>query len=108
MYGNQAKPNAFQVALFENNAGGNELQRYECSLSGVNLSKDYHIFTVEWSEQRLEWKINGETIATQQKDVPAQELFWSVYSVKHNEKELSLNKAYLEVDWLRAYRQKAE
>jgi len=108
MYGNQAKPNTFQVALFENNAGGNDLQRYECSLSGVNLSKDYHIFTVEWSEQRLEWKINGETIATRQKDIPAQELFWSVYSVKHNEKELSLNKAYLEVDWLRAYRQKAE
>ncbi|MFW5974745.1 MAG: family 16 glycosylhydrolase, partial [Bacteroidota bacterium] len=103
-FGDKPKSNIFQTALlnkaeFENNPAKAEL----CTLKGAKLHRDYHIFSLEWTQQRLEWKLNGITIASQSKNIPETDLFFSLSSEVPSEQQANVNHAAMEVDWVRAY-----
>ncbi len=106
-YGDKSKSNLFHTALV--NAAGTENQSAKadyCTLKGAHLHKDYHIFTLEWTKERIEWKLNGITVALQTKNIPATELFFHLYGEVPAEQQKDAKHAAMEVDWVKAYRLK--
>jgi beta-glucanase (GH16 family) len=97
--------NKFSTGLIY--AGRNGIpSRKECVVSGLDLSKDYHIFTLIWNENLIEWKVNGVTLAKQTNDVPKAPLFWNLLAVKPSEETLDKSSAEMEMEWVRAYKKK--
>jgi len=79
---------------------------------GVDLSQDYHIYTVEWQPYEMRWFIDGKLYAMQNKwgsfsaDYPApfDKRFYLVLSVAvDGDTDDSLLPAEMSVDWIRVY-----
>lgn len=76
------------------------------TISGKNLGGQYHLFTLEWGESALIWKINGITVRKQTTDLPDKPLFLSFFpSVK---KEIDSNRfpVSMDIDWVKVYKRK--
>ncbi len=100
------------VARFENGklysnyfwgkAGSNQK-----SLSKTNGSKyadTFFIYTLEWSPNKLVWKINGKVFKTQTSGVPQEEMYINFSSnLKEGASESGLPSA-MEIDWVRVYK----
>ncbi len=103
-FGQKPKSTFYQTVLFNSPKGQNENAKADiCTLKGAKLNKDYHIFTLEWTKDQLEWKLNGITVATETKNIPDTDLFFSLYSEVPSEHQNNVNHAVMEVDWVRAY-----
>ncbi|MBN1339492.1 MAG: family 16 glycosylhydrolase [Bacteroidales bacterium] len=72
---------------------------------GADASRDFFIYTLEWTKDKLVWKINGLVVNEQTQGVPQEEMS-VVFSLnlmnKPNDSKLPLS---MEVDWIRCYRQ---
>lgn len=106
-YGDQPKAALHQTALLNLDNGQKANPKADiCTLKGAKLNKDYHIFTLEWTQDRLEWKLNGITVFSVVKNIPDSELFFTLYSEVPSEHQNDVNHAVMEVDWVKAYRMK--
>jgi len=80
------------------------------SISKTNGSKyadTYFIYTLEWSPNKLVWKINGKVFKTQTSGVPQEEMYINFSSnLKKGSSESGLPSA-MEIDWVRAYKLKS-
>ena len=102
------------VARFEN---GKHYSNYfwgESSSSRKSLSKtggtkyadEYFIYTLEWTPNKLTWKINGKVFKTQTSGVPQEEMYINFSSnLKKDADENGLPSA-MEIDWIRVYKLK--
>jgi len=81
------------------------------SLSKTNGSKyadTYFIYTLEWSPNKLVWKINGKVFKTQTSGVPQEEMYINFSSnLKQDASESGLPSA-MEIDWIRVYKLKGQ
>jgi len=79
------------------------------SISKTNGSKyadTYFIYTLEWSPNKLVWKINDKIFKTQTSGVPQEEMHINFSSnLKNDASENGLPSA-MEIDWIRAYKLK--
>ncbi len=79
------------------------------SISKTNGSKyadTYFIYTLEWSPNKLVWKINDKVFKTQTSGVPQEEMHINFSSnLKKDASENGLPSA-MEIDWVRAYKLK--
>ena len=79
------------------------------SLSKTNGSKyadTYFIYTLEWSPNKLVWKINGKVFKTQTSGVPQEEMYINFSSnLKKDASESGLPSA-MEIDWVKVYKLK--
>lgn len=92
-------------ALFWNNSKDNNSGSASISkVRGVKLNDDFHIFTLEWTEKKMVWKVNDVIIKTQTKGIP-QESMYMVFSLAVANAKTKLN-ANMEIDWVRCYKQK--
>jgi beta-glucanase (GH16 family) len=74
--------------------------------SGLDLSQDYFIYTLDWTKDKLTWKINGVVVNEQTKGVPTVPMylvFSSSITGKTNGAGLP---ASMEVDWVKCYKEK--
>ena len=96
--------------LYSNYFWGNEKSSHK-SLSKTGGSKyadEYYIFTLEWTPNKLTWKINGKVFKTQTSGVPQEEMYINFSSnLKKDAAESGLPSA-MEIDWIRVYKLKAE
>lgn len=97
--------NKFSTGLIHAGQSGNPSWK-ECNISGMDLSKEYHIFTLIWNENLIEWRVNGVTLAKQTSDVPSSPLFWSLLAAKPNEDALDKSSSEMKIDWVRAYKKR--
>jgi hypothetical protein len=67
---------------------------------GSKYSSDYYIYTLEWTPDKLVWKINGTEVFTQTSDVP-QEPMYVLLAGGLNKPINSLTS--MEIDWVRVY-----
>lgn len=84
----------------------NGINKDVASIAASTFTKDYFIFTLDWSPDKLVWKINNIEVKTQTVGVPEEPLYLVLSSGKFEEGQASLP-AKLEIDWVRCY-EKAE
>lgn len=70
---------------------------------GSKYASDFYIFTLEWSADRLVWKINDTVLLTQTSDVP-QEPMYILFSGGLDKPINSMTA--MEIDWVRVYQPK--
>lgn len=70
---------------------------------GSKYSKDFYIYTLEWTPDRLVWKINNEVVLTQTSNVPQEPMYVSLAGAL--DKPIS-GMTSMEVDWIRVYQPK--
>ncbi|MGM0566552.1 MAG: family 16 glycosylhydrolase [Bacteroidota bacterium] len=103
-FGQKPKSTLYQTALVNSAKGQNESAKADiCTLKGAKLNKDYHIFALEWTRDHLEWKLNGVTVSSENKNIPEAGLFFTLFSEVSSEQQKDVNHAVMEVDWVRAY-----
>lgn len=73
-------------------------------IKGANFTKDYYIYSLDWSEKELVWKINGVEVFRQDKDIPKEPMyltFCTSLPEVPNEKDLP---SVMEINWVRCYK----
>ncbi len=71
--------------------------------SGLDVSQDFFIYTLEWTKDKLIWKINDVVVNEQNGNIPNEDMylvFSSGMSGKISESGLP---ASMEIDWVRCY-----
>lgn len=103
------------VARFENGklyanyfwGKGSTPQKSLSKTAGAKYADEYYIFTLEWSPNKLVWKINGKTFKTQTSGVPQDEMSINFSAnLKKDASESGLPSA-MEIDWIRVYKLKS-
>ena len=73
---------------------------------GAKYADEYFIYTLEWTPNKLTWKINGKVFKTQTSGVPQEEMYINFSSnLKKDAAENGLPSA-MEIDWVRVYKLK--
>ncbi len=73
---------------------------------GAKYADEYFIFTLEWSPNKLVWKINDKVFKTQTSGVPQEEMCINLSTnLKKGASESGLPSA-MEIDWIRVYKLK--
>jgi beta-glucanase (GH16 family) len=73
---------------------------------GAKYADEYFIYTLEWSPNKLTWKINGKVFKTQTSGVPQEDMCINFSSnLKKDAQEDALPSA-MEIDWIRVYKLK--
>jgi len=70
---------------------------------GSRYANDYFIFTLEWTSDKLVWKINNTKVFTQTADVPQEPMY--VLLAGGTDKPLN-GMTSMDVDWVRVYQPK--
>lgn len=70
---------------------------------GSKYSKNFYIYTLEWTPDKLVWKINNEVVLTQTTNVPKEPMYISLAGAL--DKPIS-GMTSMEVDWIRVYQPK--
>lgn len=76
--------------------------------SGVDLSKEFHVWALEWSEGRLVWYFDGKPIRTYEGETPQEKMFilLGLYQGSNWVGPMDPNMPYprdFEIDYLRVY-----
>ncbi|MEN8157944.1 MAG: family 16 glycosylhydrolase [Bacteroidota bacterium] len=75
---------------------------------GSKYADTYFIYSLEWTPNKLVWKINGKVFKTQSSGVPQEEMYINFSSnLKKDASESSLPSA-MEIDWVRVYKLKGK
>jgi beta-glucanase (GH16 family) len=75
---------------------------------GAKYADEFFIYTLEWTPNKLTWKINGKVFKTQTSGVPQEEMYINFSSnLKKDAAENGLPCA-MEIDWVRVYKLKAK
>jgi beta-glucanase (GH16 family) len=73
--------------------------------SGLDVSQDFFIYTLDWSKDKLTWKINDVVVHERSTNIPEEEMylvFSSGITAKPSDAGLP---ASMEVDWVRCYQE---
>lgn len=77
-------------------------------VKNVALAKEYYIFTLEWTEEKLVWMVNDMVIKEEHENIPDVPMY-IVFSLGANEAPGDkCIPASLEIDWVRAYQRKTD
>lgn len=75
-------------------------------VNGVSFSKDYYIYSLEWTKDKLTWFINGVKVHEQTQKVP-QDAMYIVFSSHLLEQAENIKlPASMEIDWIKCYQEK--
>ena len=70
---------------------------------GSRYSNDYFIYSLEWTSDKLVWKINGTEVFTQTSDVPQEPMY--ILLAGGLDKPIN-GMSSMEIDWVRVYKTK--
>ncbi|MFC2152991.1 family 16 glycosylhydrolase, partial [Bacteroidota bacterium] len=99
-YGKKS-PGKLEVANYWN--GDGNVKHNKKSLGGLNFSKDYLIYSLEWTKEKLTWKINDVILYEQTEGIPEEAMYIVLSSGISQEGNPSVP-CTMEVDWVRAYK----
>jgi len=74
--------------------------RFSKTSIGSRYANDFYIYTLEWTSDKLVWKINGEEIFRQTSNVPQEPMY--ILLAGGLDKPMN-GMATMEVDWVRVY-----
>ncbi len=73
------------------------------AMSRDKYGKDYQIFSLEWTPDKLVWKINGVPAYKTTRGVPQVPMYINISSALYRDVNGSVLPAEVEVDWVRCY-----
>lgn len=68
---------------------------------GSRYANDFYIYSLEWTHDKLVWKINNTVVSTQTTDIPQEPMY--VQLAGGTDKPLS-GMTSMEIDWIRVYK----
>lgn len=80
----------------------NQITSKQFKIKGIDVSKGYFIYTLDWYKNELVWKINDVVVKTQTEGVPQDPMYLN-FSMGITKEQKSVN-ASLEIDWVRCYK----
>ncbi len=98
-YGKKS-PSKLEVANYWD--GDGKVKNNKKSLGGLNFTKDYFIYSLEWTKEKLVWKINDIVLYEQTQGIPQEPMYIILSSGISQEGNPSVP-CNMEVDWVRAY-----
>lgn len=72
-------------------------------LNGGSFTKDYFIYTLDWEENKISWKINGIEVFKTTDNVPNEPLYLMLSSGLISEPKEQIENNAFEIDWVRCY-----
>lgn len=90
-----------EIANFWN--GDGSIKQNKKAFGGLNFSKDYFIYSLEWTPEKLVWKINEVVLYEQTQGIPQEPMYLILSSGIIQEDNFN-GQAVMEVDWIRAYK----
>ena len=75
-------------------------------LNGLKYTEDYYIFSLEWTPERMLWKINDALVKEVVKDIPAIPLYLVVGVGGDDRHQLADISFPEEVEWIKCYKRK--
>lgn len=101
---NMDKKNRFQMSTIWGDANESKnAQRKTEKINGGNLSKDYFIYSLDWTEKSLTWKINGIEVFSTSEGLPNEPLYLLFSAGIQKEPSQDLASSAFEIDWVRCY-----
>jgi beta-glucanase (GH16 family) len=83
---------------------GDKMRSFKAPLSGFNFTNNYYILGIEWTANKLTWKINGITYAESSSNIPDSPAYLVFSSgVKGGLANQSLP-AQMQIEWVRCWR----
>jgi beta-glucanase (GH16 family) len=76
-------------------------------ISKLSLSKfsgDFYIYSLEWSQDKLVWKINGVEVTSSKQGVPQESMYLILSSGIYKDIKGNNLPAAMEIDWVRCYK----
>ena len=85
----------------------NEKRGIQKKISKLGLSKfsqDFYIYSLEWSQNKLVWKINDVEVASSTNGVPQESMYLILSSGIYKDIQGNNLPAAMEIDWVRCYK----
>lgn len=82
----------------------NGIDKRAASMSRDKYGFDYYIFSLEWSKDKITWKVNGVPAYSTTTGIPQIPMYININSAIYQDVNGSVLPAELEVDWVRCYR----
>ncbi len=76
--------------------------RFSKSVSRKRFTSDFYIYSLEWTPEKLTWRINGEEIASATLGVPQEPMYIVLSAGLHENLNTGLP-SLMEIDWVRCY-----
>ncbi len=80
------------------------IQKKISKLGISKFSKDFYIYSLEWSQNKLVWKINGVEVASSKQGVPQESMYIILSSGIYKDIKGNNLPAAMEIDWVRCYK----
>jgi len=84
------------------------LKERKSVIGGLNFSKKYRIYQIDWNPDNICWKINGVTVRKQYRDIPDQAMYMILNSGVDGairDKDLP---GEMSLDWVEAFRERSQ
>ncbi len=79
------------------------IDKRAASMSRDKYGFDYYIFSLEWSKNKMTWKVNGVPAYSTTTGIPQVPMYININSAVYQDVNGSVLPAELEVDWVRCY-----
>lgn len=101
---NFEKANRLQMATFNGDPNDPKNAKDDKSkLNGSSFSKDFYIYSVDWSPEKITWKINGIEVYSTNSNIPAEPLYLILSAgIKRDPNGQDIQSTY-EIDWVKCY-----
>lgn len=82
------------------------IRSHKSSVSGPDFSKSFNIIRLEWTPEKMVWKVNNQTVHTQSSHLPQEEMYFSFSSGVHSATEGHFPAVSMDIDWVRCQKMK--
>jgi beta-glucanase (GH16 family) len=89
--------------IWGNIAEKDGVHRVSKKLGASKLYSDYFIYALDWTAEKLVWKINGLEVASIAESVPQEEMYILLSSGIFGDNPNGSLPASMEVDWIKVY-----
>lgn len=73
-------------------------------INGAQFTKDFFIYSLDWSENEMVWKINGVPVYRQTHNIPQEPMYLTFCTTLVEEPSESELPAIMEINWIRCYK----
>jgi beta-glucanase (GH16 family) len=101
---NMDKKNRYQMSALQGDASNSILEKKATSkINGGSLTNDFYIYTIEWTPEKITWKINDFEVFTTSEGIPNEPLYIMLSAGIQKDIALQQPSAMFEIDWIRCY-----
>ena len=91
--------------VYSDETGESAPARQSSQFTGLDVSQDFFIYTLEWSKDKLTWRINDVVVNEQTNNIPDEEMYLVFSSGITGKPSDAGLPASMEVDWVRCFKE---